>query len=540
MVVSVAGREGHRPERAMEVTARAYAGGMGVGAGFQFGMHGISGGGGAGDNNGTVEVDTRLGRLRGVRDPRKGVERFMGVPFAQPPLPPLRFKAPQPAVAWSGVLDATKHRDACVQIMPNPLSGHASEDCLYLNIFRPMERRGSGPMPVMLWIHGGAFAQGAAFGYPANSIVKHAAGDVMVVTAAYRLGSLGFLVLPEEEAHANAALLDMQMALRWVHENVDAFGGDATRVTVFGESAGGSAVALLMAMEGSKGLFHRAVIESGALGAPPVANGMKESLVVAEQAGCLGESGPEMLECLQHAELAAVQSFAGPVHGVPSMPLDPEVMWMKGMVVDIPTVIGVNELEGAFFVDYWLDTLLGIEVQGDISDELFNFLMQVLIGPAEEAFVLELYSDMRQSDGNKMALSHAIGDKMFCGWTWAQNGTEFTQSHWYQYVFAQPSPLKHKVATHFSEVPFVFGWLPEMAVAPADTVVMKNMIGWWTSLAVSGDPNTLVDASVEWLPYDPSHETDSILEITSSPRLLNSFDEYYCNAWFKHWYPHSP
>lgn len=212
-------------------------------------------------------VDTLYGRLQGIAHPDH--REFRGVPYARPPTGTLRFAAPQPPEPWIGIRRADRFGDACSQPL-NPLHGitHASEDCLYLNFWTPPPT--SQPRPVMVWIHGGGFCSGS--GNQRMYCGKNLAlgGDMIVVTLNYRLGVLGFLHLDQminadhELAPVNnVGLRDIVAALRWIQDNIAAFGGDPRHVTLFGESAGAMCIASLLATPASKGLFNRAIMQSG-------------------------------------------------------------------------------------------------------------------------------------------------------------------------------------------------------------------------------------------------------------------------------------
>jgi para-nitrobenzyl esterase len=191
---------------------------------------------------------------------------FLGIPYAAPPIGELRWKAPVSHAAWTAAWDATRFGPDCAQVSFVPgLANHSSEDCLYLNVYVPNPARRH--LPVMVWIHGGSFLVGS--GEDADGSVLAAKGKVVVVTINYRLGPFGFLAhksLEAENPHhlsGNYGLLDQQAALKWVRRNIAAFGGDLTRVTIFGESAGGISVCLQLTAPGADGLFQRAINESG-------------------------------------------------------------------------------------------------------------------------------------------------------------------------------------------------------------------------------------------------------------------------------------
>ena len=221
-----------------------------------------------------IVVQSTHGALRGAW--HDGIARFAGVPFAAPPVGPRRFRAPEPAAPWDGERDATAFGPVSPQ-NPSLIDGLFgteaeawSEDCLRLNVWTPSTRPEAGPLPVMVWIHGGGFEMGSGSS-PLYNGVSFARDGIVLVSVNYRLGSLGFLHLehldPAESGSGNVGLLDQVAALEWVRDNIGAFGGDPANVTVFGESAGAMSVSLLLCMPTARGLFHRAIAQSGAASA---------------------------------------------------------------------------------------------------------------------------------------------------------------------------------------------------------------------------------------------------------------------------------
>jgi para-nitrobenzyl esterase len=260
--------------------------------------------------DGTVE--TRRGALRGLT--ARGLAIFRGIPFAAPPVGPRRFMPPEPPARWTGVRDASRFGPAAAQnaAIAGPLLslgiGRTSEDCLYLNVWTPgTDRR---RRPVLVWIHGGAFVLGAGSQtlYDGSALARR--GDVVVVTINYRMGALGFLRLRERfgdrlPAGGNEGLLDQIAALEWVRDEIDAFGGDPGNVTIFGESAGAMSCATLLGMPRARGLFHRAVLQSGAANfrwRPDVAAGLAD-LVLDE----LSLGSPEALRAVDVSRLLGAQ-----------------------------------------------------------------------------------------------------------------------------------------------------------------------------------------------------------------------------------------
>jgi len=240
------------------------------------------------------EVATRLGVVRGQRG-ADHVDRFLGVPYAEPPVGRLRFHKPVPVRRWHGVLDATAERPACSQLPSSDSVKLVNEDCLHVNIYRPATARHRGKLPVLFHIHGGGFTGGTANNHDGGKIAV--TDDMVVVMVEYRLNAFGFLALPELSAEAaahggaassgNFGILDQQVALAWVHDHVAAFGGDPDNVTISGQSAGGWSVCDHLVAPGSAGLFHRAIELSGDCTAVPLAQAeVSGASFAANRLGC--------------------------------------------------------------------------------------------------------------------------------------------------------------------------------------------------------------------------------------------------------------
>ncbi|NXT50370.1 SASB hydrolase, partial [Pluvianellus socialis] len=224
------------------------------------------------------EVVTKYGRVRGYQFKVDAAERsvnvFLGLPFAHPPVGPLRFSEPQPPEPWKGVRDATSYPPMCLQdkvqgqIFSDLITNRkekvlleVSEDCLYLNVYTPVSTENQEKLPVFVWIHGGGLVFGAASSYDGSALA--AFDNVVVVTIQYRLGIVGYFSTGDKHARGNWGYLDQVAALQWIQENIIHFGGDPGSVTIAGESAGGVSVSALVLSPLAKGLFHKAISESG-------------------------------------------------------------------------------------------------------------------------------------------------------------------------------------------------------------------------------------------------------------------------------------
>uniref|UniRef100_A0A8C8THD9 Carboxylic ester hydrolase n=1 Tax=Peromyscus maniculatus bairdii TaxID=230844 RepID=A0A8C8THD9_PERMB len=263
------------------------------------------------------EVDTPLGRVRGRQVGVKGTDHlvnvFLGIPFAQAPLGPLRFSAPLPPQPWEGVRDTSTNPPMCLQDVERMSNGRftlneklqiysISEDCLILNIYSPTEATAGARLPVMVWIHGGSLVVGSATSHDGSALAAY--GNVVVVTVQYRLGIFGFLSTGDKHMPGNRGLLDVVAALRWVQGNIAPFGGDPNCVTIFGNSAGGMIVSSLVLSPMSAGLFHRAISQSGVINSKILKemNPWPEAQTFASSLACSSVSSAELVQCLLQKE----------------------------------------------------------------------------------------------------------------------------------------------------------------------------------------------------------------------------------------------
>ena len=350
-------------------------------------------------------VKTKIGIIEGtikVSEPSsRKFSAFEGIPYAVPPIESLRFKPPVKSSVFykpNEPLLATKLRSVCPQI--NPFNTEdteedytGTEDCLYLNVFTPETKfMGGSSYPVMVWIHGGAFRFGSSSSeeYGPERLLEE---DIVLVTINYRLGALGFLTTGDDIAPPNAGILDQRLALRWVQNNIMAFGGDPDRVTLFGESAGGVCVMAHMASPGSRGLFHQAIAMSGVWGEAPFLHKSKKpaeyTAMMAAGLGCAeGTTSLETIKCLQQKHPKQILEEAGKFRAFeflpepftpsvdsymdnPVLPQPLHEVWEKESLPTVPLMIGGNKDDGVLLMlEFLKDETLYARVNENFSTEL--------------------------------------------------------------------------------------------------------------------------------------------------------------------------
>jgi para-nitrobenzyl esterase len=466
---------------------------------------------------------------------------FRGIPYAAPPVGDLRWRPPQPAQHWNGVLDATEFANHCPQV-PTPF-GTASdtEDCLYLNVYTP-RRIGWTKRPVMVWIHGGALYLGESDTYdPARLVEK----GVVVVTINYRLGALGFLAHPSLTAESsyggsgNYGIMDQQAALRWVKRNVRFFGGNPSNVTIFGESAGGLSVHTHLASPESQQLFHRAIIESGAyaLDQPDLTVAEFLGTLFASGAGCADQSAA----CLRSLDVATILATQ-PGNTIPN--LDNHVLTQtirsalaSGEFNRVPVMEGSNHDEWRLFVA--LDELVG----GPLAPEDYVDAIASTLGvdAATAGFIATLYP-LADYDSPSEALGAVGTDAIFACNSRVSLGLLSQYVRTYGFEFADPAPPQLVLppilsfplgAFHSSELQYLFdlGGVPSYDLFDADQQDLANaMESYWTRFAWFGGPNFFFGPPF-WPRYRP--ETDRILSLAPpTPEVTTGFAaDHQCDFW---------
>ena len=472
----------------------------------------------SGDDDGH-NVSTDKGVVSGVET--AAMLAYRGIPYAAPPVGALRWQAPQAAAAWDGKRDASNFALHCAQVASSFGVVSSSEDCLYLNVYTP---KGAGPFPVMFWIHGGALLTGEGDDYDPRALV---AQGVVLVTINYRLGPLGFLSHPALSAEGagasgNYGLMDQQAALQWVKTNIAAFGGDASNVTIFGESAGGLSTHSQVVSPLAAGLFHKAIVQSGAYSLTPptlaVAEGWGQNF--ATGAGCASQTAA----CLRGLPVATViaNSAALQVAGSTLPTVDGKVLkqtfadaFSAGTFNKVPMIEGSNQHEYSLLSAVTVDPVLGRAVTAADYPTQINALFGAAFGAAVQAVY-----PLNGSQTPAQTFDNVLTDAVFtCNARKAAKLITAQGVPLYAYEFADANaPMVFKIAPrpegygayHAAEIQYVFpGNQTIYAGAPftaAQTDLSSRMIGFWTTFAKTGNPNATGSGTV-WPAYTAANDT---------------------------------
>jgi para-nitrobenzyl esterase len=446
-------------------------------------------------------VKTDAGRVKGTA--ADGVTAFKGIPFAAPPVGVLRWKSPEPAPHWKGVLEAAWFGPRCMQTnvygdMVFRDQG-PSEDCLYLNVWTPATSA-QARLPVMVWIYGGGFAAGAA-SEPRQDGGTLARKGVVVVSMNYRLNVFGFFAHAElakesgRDSSGNYGLLDQVAALQWENKNIAGFGGDPAKVTIFGESAGSFSVSALMASPLAQGLFHRAIGESGAffgavLKPKPLPQSEEADAKFAES---IGAHSLADLRAKPAAELLAAAAKQGDVRFAPNLdgyflPRPVREIFASGKQSHVPLLAGWNKDEGSY---------RGIFGKDEPTAANFEAFAHKRFGDHAGEF-LKLYP-AGGDDQAKRSAQDLAGDQFiaFSTWKWLEMQGATGKSTLYRYEFDDAPPAlananaESNGAYHSAEIEFVFGALASVHLPwrAEDKALSGLMSTYWSNFAKTGDPN---------------------------------------------------
>ncbi len=470
-------------------------------------------------------VKTESGPVSGTLEAGGSVRVYKGIPYAAPPVGPLRWRPPQPVAPWTGVRQATEFGPSCPQADRSAFSierlGKTSEDCLTLNVWAPVHPPGRR-VPVIVWIHGGAFTQGSGSlaVYDGAALARRGA---VVVTFNYRLGPLGFFAHPllskesSYDASGNYGLLDQLAALRWVKANIRGFGGSPDRITVAGESAGAVSIGCLLVSPQARGLFHAAILESGtAYGitrylrdAPAGEESMEQvGELIARRLGCDRED--DVLAALRSRSVDEIMTASHPAspffgEGIRFAPVvdrwlipdRPAALLAGRQQLKVPVLVGSNLDEGTIFVA----ALQGLDV-----DAYRRLIRAAFRDRADD--VLARFPVARDADV-KPALARVLGYSSFVAPArrLARSMVDFgSRAYLYEFTRVRPgTPAMRLGAFHGAEVPFVFGTIGRLVpagpteVEAADRALSQAMMGYWIRFAATGDPNG--DVAAAWPRY---------------------------------------
>nr|WP_050421207.1 carboxylesterase family protein [Bradyrhizobium tropiciagri] len=472
-------------------------------------------------------VETPTGALRGLH--QGAVRSFLGIPYAQAPIGVRRWLAPQPVDPWTGVRDAGAFGSASLQpALPQELTisperaSTTSEDCLYLNVWAPARPRAA--TPVMVWIHGGGFfsGSGSESGYDGT---QFAARGVVLVTLNYRLGPLGFLAHPElaaadlAGATNNYGLLDQLGALRWVKTNIASFGGDPGNVTIFGESAGAAAVRCLMEMPAARGLFHRAILQSGGFGSSALGEAAEPTLETKLRVGlayqkALGARSLAEMRDMPGSKLIETMAFKfrETERGLRWWPTPTALLPrsdtsdISAGIAEVPVLLGTNANEGIFFANAF----------GAERMKYFGMSLGVLGLGARKVF--RETSPLTRA-GAREGMRNLLADFFFVERAYQMAAQlRALGRRCYVYHFRRVAPKNRAAdrrANHTYEIPYVFG-LPQGdgGYDATDAALSQSMQDYWINFARAGDPNG--GAALHWPSFD---EHTSVMHFGERPNV---------------------
>ncbi|KAM7003636.1 bile salt-activated lipase-like [Passerculus sandwichensis] len=465
------------------------------------------------------------------------VDIFRGIPFAAPPK---TLEDPQPHPGWDGTLKAKEFKKRCMQVKLTQTDVRGSEDCLYLNIWVPQGRKQvSTKLPVMVYIYGGAFLVGGSQGanfldnylYDGEEIAVR--GNVIVVTINYRVGPLGFLSTGDENLPGNYGLKDQHMAIAWVKRNIKAFGGDPDNITIFGESAGAASVSLQTLSPKNKGLFKRAISQSGvglcnwAIQRDPLLWAKK----LGEKVGCSTDNTTILANCLRHSNpkdltlsyhmqfthlpmpFAHTLAFSPVVDG-DFLPDVPEKLFANA--ADIDYLAGVNNMDGHIFAGVDVPAINRPLVKVT-ADQVYNLIKGLTVDRGEAGanatynIYTQSWGDKPEQEVVKKTVVDLTTDYVFLIPTQVALDLHLQNAKsgkTYSYVFSEPSRMpvypRWVGADHMDDLQYVFGkpFATPLGYRPKHRTLSKAMIAYWTNFARSGDPNIgHSDVPVSWPAY---------------------------------------
>jgi para-nitrobenzyl esterase len=502
-------------------------------------------------------VSTDRGQVRGVETPT--VKKYLGVPYAAPPVGDLRWRPPEPAARWLRPLDASQYGNHC----PQPASpfGRASttEDCLYLNVYTPNRKlphsngKGKGlakkRLPVMFWIHGGGLAVGESDEYDPTKLVQR---DTIVVTLNYRLGRLGFLAHPALSAESgyqgsgDYGLMDQQAALAWVKRNITRFGGNPDNVTIFGQSAGGLSVHSHLVSPLSAGLFHRGIAQSGAyaLDIPSLASAENQGSTFAQNYACTDPA--TVTSCMRNLSVESILATQPTTTGSVLPNVDNNVLPVSiKQALDSGAFNRVPVVEGITHDEFSLFAALNIEfVFGELDASLYTFVVNTFAATvglhATPSAVVGQYPVSGYGNNIGRALTAIGTDALFAcpARRAAQSLSKFVPTYAYEFndpnapqIFIGPASFPYG-AYHGSEVQYLFD-VPSQTTSGAldgdQQALADSMRRYWTRFARGGDPNG--GGAPAWPRYTIANDTFQSLKPPTPAPTTGFAADHKCGFW---------
>uniref|UniRef100_A0A8C5XG45 Carboxylic ester hydrolase n=1 Tax=Microcebus murinus TaxID=30608 RepID=A0A8C5XG45_MICMU len=488
---------------------------------------------------------TRTGQVRGslvhVKGTDVGVHTFLGIPFAKPPLGPLRFAPPEPPESWSGVRDGTSYPAMCLQdfTITNEESLYmfnmtmpsipVSEDCLYLNIYTPAHAHEGSHLPVMVWIHGGAFVMGMASMYDGSMLAAYE--DVVVVIIQYRLGVLGFFSTGDKHATGNWGYLDQVAALRWVQQNIAHFGGNPDRVTIFGESAGGISVSSHVLSPMSQGLFHGAIMESGVALLPGlITNSSDMASRVANLSACDQVDSEALVGCLRgksEEEILAIHKAFDIMPGVVDgafLPRHPQELLTSADFQPVPSIIGVNNDEYGWIIPKFMGLY---DTQREMDREAWKDVLQKtfkqMVSPHEFADLLmeEYIGDSKDPQTLQAQYQELMADSIFVIPALRVAHSQRSRAPVYFYEFQhRPSFFKD------TKPPQVKA--DHVEVTEEEELLRRKMMKYWANFARNGDPNG--EGLPQWPVFD---QEEQYLQLDIQPAVDRALKAHRLQFWME-------
>ncbi|MET0385133.1 MAG: carboxylesterase family protein [Polyangiales bacterium] len=501
----------------------AGAGGIAAGAGGS-----AAGSGGAPADTVFVEATIESGRIRGKQVGES--KQFLGIPYAKAPTGPLRFLPPVKPDAWSDTIDTLEYGPSCPQAASSlGAPGAQSEDCLSLNVFAPATDAAN--LPVLVWIHGGAYVSGGSSTPTYDGARLATGGPAVVVTLNYRLGALGFLSHPALDAarsgvpSGNDAIRDQQLALTWVKNNITNFGGNASNITVFGESAGSSSTCVHLVSPSAAGLASRYILESGSCVASTLVTTKEAANTVGtELANALCPDATDKLACLRGKDATELVSWGAdsgvsgagwaPVvqGGDPVLPEAPEALIASGKHNRGPVLLGTNKNEWGLFVQLQM-------TQVDSLATLHTTLLETFPEPLVTAIEAQ-YTPTDETAAQVFV--DVMTDAIFrCPTRTLARSLAAADENVYLYSFEEGP------AFHAFEIPYVFG-NPSPALGASDVDALHAILSdYWLQFAQTGDPN--VDGRAEWPRYEVVSDQHLILQ--AQPAAGSGLAATGCDFW---------